>query len=107
LPCFAGAAVVGALSHGRRPQAEALVEAAADRKRARPSQRTILVDHYEEDWGRLWWIRLPGRARVLDQGEERERALTLLSEKYSQYRSEPPNGPVLAVDVTEVREWAS
>ncbi len=74
--------------------------------RVRPDV-TILVDHYEEDWGRLWWIRLRGRARVLDQGEERERALTLLSEKYSQYSSEPPNGPVLAVDVTEVREWAS
>jgi PPOX class probable F420-dependent enzyme len=74
--------------------------------RVRPDV-TILVDHYEEDWGRLWWIRLRGRARVLDQGEERERALMLLSDKYPQYRSEPPDGPVLAVDVTEVREWAS
>jgi PPOX class probable F420-dependent enzyme len=74
--------------------------------RARPDV-TILVDHYEEDWGRLWWIRLRGRARVLDEGEERERALILLAEKYPQYRTEPPDGPVLAVDVTDVREWAS
>jgi PPOX class probable F420-dependent enzyme len=74
--------------------------------RARP-EVTILVDHYEEDWGRLWWIRLRGRARVLDQGEEREHALILLREKYPQYRSEPPDGPVLAVDVTDAREWAS
>ncbi len=74
--------------------------------RVRPDV-TILVDHYDEDWGRLWWIRLRGRARVLDQGEERERALTLLTKKYPQYRSEPPPGPVLAVDVTDVREWAS
>jgi PPOX class probable F420-dependent enzyme len=73
--------------------------------RARP-EVTILVDHYEEDWSRLWWIRLRGRARVLDQGEERERALILLSKKYPQYRSEPPEGPVLAVDVTDTREWA-
>ena len=68
---------------------------------------TILVDHYEEDWGRLWWIRLRGRARVLDAGEELERALTLLGEKYPQYRDDPPTGPVLAVDVTEVREWSA
>jgi PPOX class probable F420-dependent enzyme len=68
---------------------------------------TILVDHYEEDWGRLWWIRLRGRARVLDEGTERERALKLLRNKYPQYRSEPPAGPVLAVDVNEVREWPS
>ena len=74
--------------------------------RARPDV-TILVDHYEEDWRRLWWVRLRGRARVLDEGEERERALLLLREKYPQYRPEPPGGPVLAVDVTEVREWTS
>ena len=74
--------------------------------RARPDV-TILIDHYEEDWGRLWWIRLRGRARVLDQNEERERALVLLMEKYPQYRSEPPDGPVLAVDVTDVREWTT
>jgi len=73
--------------------------------RARPDV-TVLVDHYEEDWGRLWWIRFRGRARVLDEGDERERALALLREKYAQYREEPPEGPVLAVDITEVREWA-
>jgi len=73
--------------------------------RARPDV-TILVDHYEEDWDCLWWIRLRGRARVLDDGEERERALALLREKYQQYRTEPPDGAVLAVDVTEVREWS-
>jgi PPOX class probable F420-dependent enzyme len=66
---------------------------------------TILVDHYDDDWGRLWWIRLRGRGRVLDEGDERERALVLLQEKYPQYRTEPPDGPVLAVDVTDVRDW--
>jgi PPOX class probable F420-dependent enzyme len=74
--------------------------------RVRPDV-TIIVDHYEEDWDRLWWIRLRGRARVLDDGEERERALALLRDKYPQYRDEPPDGPVLAVDVTEVREWGA
>jgi PPOX class probable F420-dependent enzyme len=72
--------------------------------RARPDV-TVLVDHYEEDWRRLWWIRVRGRARVLDDGEEREQALSLLAEKYEQYRSQPPDGPVLAVDITEVRDW--
>jgi PPOX class probable F420-dependent enzyme len=72
--------------------------------RVRPDV-TVLVDHYEDDWSRLWWIRLRGRARVLDEGEERERALELLREKYPQYVEEPPEGPVLAVDVTEIRSW--
>ena len=74
--------------------------------RARPDV-TVLVDHYDEDWERLWWIRLRGRARVLDDGKERERALALLAAKYPQYREVPPDGPVLAVDVTQVRTWSA
>jgi PPOX class probable F420-dependent enzyme len=74
--------------------------------RARPDV-TILVDRYDDDWSRLWWIRLRGRARVLDDGDEHDRALALLREKYEQYRAEPPAGPVLAVDIVEVSEWAS
>jgi PPOX class probable F420-dependent enzyme len=72
--------------------------------RARPDV-TILVDHYEDEWDRLWWIRLRGQARVLDEGEEKDRALALLAAKYEQYREEPPDGPVLAVDIAEVRLW--
>ena len=74
--------------------------------RERP-QVTVLVDHYEDDWSRLWWIRLRGRARILDEGGELEHALRLLVEKYPQYRDEPPGSPVLAVDVTDVREWSA
>jgi PPOX class probable F420-dependent enzyme len=74
--------------------------------RVRPDV-TILVDHYDEDWRQLWWFRLRGRARVLDDGDERAHALALLQEKYPQYRTEPPDGPVLAVDVIEVRSWSA
>jgi PPOX class probable F420-dependent enzyme len=74
--------------------------------RARPDV-TVLVDRYDDDWSRLWWIRLRGRARILDDGDERDRALELLREKYEQYRAEPPDGPVLAVDIVETREWTS
>ncbi len=74
--------------------------------RARPHV-TVLVDHYEEDWSRLWWVRLRGRARVLDGGEEAERALALLRARYEQYEQEPPGVPVLAVDVDEWRGWAA
>jgi PPOX class probable F420-dependent enzyme len=74
--------------------------------RARPDV-TILVDHYDEDWAQLWWIRLRGRARVLDDGDERGRALELLAQKYPQYKTEPPDGPVLAVDILETRSWSA
>lgn len=66
---------------------------------------TVLIDHYEDDWERLWWIKLRGRARVLDTGEEADRALRLLADKYEQYRRQPPGSPVLAIDVREWRGW--
>jgi PPOX class probable F420-dependent enzyme len=68
---------------------------------------TILVDHYDDDWRRLWWVRLRGRARVLDAGDEAERAIEFLVDKYGQYRLERPGFPVLAVDVAEWRGWAA
>jgi PPOX class probable F420-dependent enzyme len=75
--------------------------------RARP-QVTVLVDHYESDWSRLWWVRLRGNARVLDRGDdEADRALELLAEKYPQYLETAPGFPVLAIDVGEWRGWSA
>jgi PPOX class probable F420-dependent enzyme len=74
--------------------------------RQRP-EVTVLVDEYGADWSRLWWVRLRGRARVLDGGDEADRALGLLREKYVQYRETPPGVPVLAVDVDEWRGWSA
>jgi PPOX class probable F420-dependent enzyme len=68
---------------------------------------TVLMDHYEDDWTRLWWVRLRGTARVLDGGEEAEQALAALTAKYEQYRQAPPGLPVLAVDVVEWRGWSA
>jgi PPOX class probable F420-dependent enzyme len=66
---------------------------------------SVIVDHYEEDWSRLWWVRMDGRASVLDEGTEFERALALLRGKYEQYRAEPPTGPVIAVQIERWKGW--
>ncbi|HSJ92596.1 MAG TPA: TIGR03668 family PPOX class F420-dependent oxidoreductase [Gaiellaceae bacterium] len=67
----------------------------------------LLVDEYDEDWSRLWWVRLRGRARVVEEEPEREDALALLAAKYPQYRDEPPPGPAIVVELTEWRGWAA
>ena len=67
----------------------------------------IIVDHYEEDWTRLWWVRLDGMARVHESGPEHDRGLALLDAKYEQYRAEPPTGPVIAVRIETWRGWSS
>jgi PPOX class probable F420-dependent enzyme len=68
---------------------------------------SVLVDHYEEDWTRLWWVRLDGTARVLEEGPERRGALELLGAKYEQYRAEPLSGAVIAVHIERWRAWSS
>ena len=68
---------------------------------------TLLVDHFEDDWSKLWWVRVRGRARVLDGGDEAQRGLELLAEKYDAYRDEPPAPPVLAIDAQEWRGWSA
>jgi PPOX class probable F420-dependent enzyme len=68
---------------------------------------TVLVDRYDDDWALLWWARLRGHARVLDGGDEAERALALLVGKYPQYRDARPGLPVLAIDIEEWRGWAA
>jgi hypothetical protein len=66
---------------------------------------TILIDHYDDDWTRLWWVRLRGEGRVLDGGKEAADALALLAAKYDQYKQAAPRLPVLAIDITELRAW--
>jgi PPOX class probable F420-dependent enzyme len=66
---------------------------------------SLLVDHYDEDWTALWWIRVDRSGREIEDGDEHERAPGLLTAKYEQYRETPPPGPVLALDIERGRVW--
>lgn len=48
---------------------------------------SLVVDRYEEDWTRLSWVIVQGRADVLTDGPERAAAVDLLRDKYAQYRA--------------------
>lgn len=67
---------------------------------------TVLVDHYEEDWPKVWWVRLRGPARVVEDEDELARARQLLIEKYPQYQQDPPTGNVIAVEIEEWLGWS-
>lgn len=68
---------------------------------------SILVDHYDDDWSKLWWVRLDGDARVATDQAELQEALRLLSARYSQYRATPPTGPVVAVAIAGITGWSA
>jgi PPOX class probable F420-dependent enzyme len=67
---------------------------------------TVLVDHYDKDWSALWWARADGLGEVLEDGQERRRAVELLCSKYDQYRDAPPQGPAVAVRIERWSGWA-
>jgi PPOX class probable F420-dependent enzyme len=68
---------------------------------------SLLVDHYDEDWSALWWVRVDGPAAVIDGGAERDAALAALAAKYTQYAAAQPDGPVVGLAVERIRGWAA
>ena len=69
-------------------------------------QVTLLIDHYEEDWNRLWYMMVAGRAELLLEGDERVSAITILREKYHQYREMDIGlNPVIKISPAKVVSW--
>ena len=67
---------------------------------------TVLVDHYEDDWSRLWWVRIRGRAVVHRLPDDDSlTALVALTAKYPQYRDRRPTGAVYRIAMDEIICW--
>jgi PPOX class probable F420-dependent enzyme len=68
---------------------------------------SVLIDHYEDDWDKLWWVRLDGQARLVTAPAEVERALLLLAQRYEQYLKTRPPGPVVAITIERMAGWSA
>ena len=68
---------------------------------------SLLADRYDDDWSRLWWVRVDGMARIVRSGTEFDEALALLAEKHAQYRADPPRGPAIVIEVGRVAWWSA
>ncbi len=69
-------------------------------------QATLLVDHYEEDWGNLWYLMVSGRAELLMDGQEQADAVSLLRDKYQQYRAMDISlNPVIKITPENIVSW--
>ena len=81
--------------------------------RAHP-EVSLLLDHYDADWRRLWWLRIDGTAAVVQPPPgERDAGVAAgvaaLRAKYPQYAAipllgEPPT--LLAIEPSARRSWA-
>jgi PPOX class probable F420-dependent enzyme len=68
---------------------------------------SLLLDHYADDWQRLWWVRVEGRARVVraayrERGSELAAAGAALRAKYPQYEEIP-----LFIEPLRVSGWCA
>jgi PPOX class probable F420-dependent enzyme len=69
-------------------------------------QAAFVADRYDEDWRRLGWVMLRGRAEVLETGPEHDSAQALLRARYPQYRSMELAGlPVIALRIAQATSW--
>jgi len=67
-------------------------------------QVSLLVDHYEDDWVNVWWVRVDGTAEV---HETNAHGRDLLAAKYEQYRhSSDQLGRMVVVRATKWTSWA-
>ena len=66
----------------------------------------LMLDHYEEDWARLWYVLVTGTARLLRRGKEHRQAIAALREKYPQYRDmDIDQNPVIRITPKKVISW--
>jgi PPOX class probable F420-dependent enzyme len=66
----------------------------------------IVIDHYEDDWARLGWVLLRGRAEIIKEGPEHREAQVLLRRRYPQLNTmQIEHLPVIAVRIERTTSW--
>lgn len=72
----------------------------------RRAEVTVLIDRWDEDWGRLAWVRCDGRAGLTDEPHGRSTAIAALRAKYPQYANhELESRPLIRIAIERVRSW--
>ncbi len=70
-------------------------------------QVALLVDQYDEDWTRLWYVLVRGEAELVSAAPERKRALERLRAKYQQYAAGMlgDDAPILRITPQRITAW--
>lgn len=104
--CFAFRGAVLYVSIDEKPKRGPPTRLKRLRNIAENPQVAIIADRYDEDWTRLAWVMLHGRAKILTGGAEHDRAQALLRARYPQYeRMRIESLPVIAVRIARVTFW--
>ena len=72
----------------------------------RRAEVTVLIDRWDEDWGRLAWLRCDSRAGLTDDPDVRTTAIAALRVKYPQYaKHDLERRPLIRIAIERVRSW--
>jgi PPOX class probable F420-dependent enzyme len=66
----------------------------------------LVVDRYDEDWSRLGWVMIQGRAEIFRDGPEHDRAQAALCARYPQLAAmRIAHLPVVAIRIDHAASW--
>jgi PPOX class probable F420-dependent enzyme len=72
--------------------------------RAHPAV-SLIIDQYDEDWDQLWWIRIDGRARIVELDDD---IAAPVYEKYrGQYGLSTLPGPAIVISIDRWVGWSA
>src|SRR6202012_2189085 len=66
----------------------------------------LLADYYDENWDLLWWVRIDGWASVVEDKRSLQDPIDVLADRYEQYRSSRPHGPVIMIRIDRCKGWS-
>ena len=105
--CFVwdGSVFYSAIDH--KPKRVALTQLARLKNIKNTPHVALLVDQYDEDWTRLWYVLVRGEAELVSTPVEHTRAIQSLRAKYPQYDASMlvDDAPVLRITPVRVTAW--
>jgi PPOX class probable F420-dependent enzyme len=72
------------------------------------SQVSLVIDRWDEDWRKLAYILVSGKARIVLSGQRHRKAVSLLRRKYRQYRSMAiEQRPMIVIRPLNLKVWGN
>jgi len=70
---------------------------------------TLLIDKYQNDWKKLFFLMIHGKAKVIDEknGKIMDKIHKLLVSKYPQYKKIGIGNSCIKIEPTKVRFWSN
>ena len=107
--CFACDGSVFYSAIDRKPKRVAPSQLARLKNIKETPQVALLVDQYDGDWTRLWYVLVRGEAELVAASTEQKRAIQRLRAKYAQYDADmlADDAPVLRITPRRITTWGA